>query len=82
MCFDQKELEQEANNFYKKLFLAQEDTDPSVILDFVPQQVTRQMNEQLSKPYSFSEIEEALFMMQPNSSHGPEGFTVGFYVKH
>ena len=40
------------------------------------------MNLNLRRPYSYAQIEDALFMMQPNSSPGPDGFTVGFYIKH
>jgi hypothetical protein len=40
------------------------------------------MNEKLDAPFSDQEIENALFMMHPNKSPGPDGFTTGFYIKH
>jgi hypothetical protein len=38
------------------------------------------MNELLNAPFTDMEIEKALFMMHPNKSPGPDGFTAGFYV--
>jgi hypothetical protein len=38
------------------------------------------MNEHLRSPVT--EIENALFMMYPNKSPGPDGFTAGFYIGH
>jgi hypothetical protein len=40
------------------------------------------MNELLNAPFTDMEIEKALFMMHPNKSPGPDGFTAGFYIKH
>jgi hypothetical protein len=69
-----------ANSFYNNLFTAQENTTPEVITNFVPRKVTTEMNELLNAPFTDMEIEKALFMMHPNKSPGPDGFTAGFYV--
>jgi hypothetical protein len=82
LCSDQKELEVEANSFYKNLFQAKDITIVDDVLAYVPRKVSDQMNEQMCAPYSHSKIENALFMMKPNSSPGPDGFTVGIYIKH
>jgi hypothetical protein len=78
----QSEMEVAATNFYTSLFTAQENTSPEVITNYVPRKVTHEMNEQLCAPFTDWEIEKALFMMHPNKSPGPDGFTAGFYIKH
>jgi hypothetical protein len=78
----QHELKSLAANFYTSLFTAQDHTDPEVITRYVPQKVTSEMNARLCAPFTDLEIESALFMMHPNKSPGPDGFTAGFYIKH
>jgi hypothetical protein len=78
----QSELENLAANFYTSLFTAQDHTTPKVITSYVPQKVTQEMNDELRAPFTDWEIEKALLMMNPNKSPGPDGFTVGFYIKH
>ena len=79
---NQQDLENLAINFYTGLFTAQEQTIPEVITKFVPRKVTAEMDELLCAPATDMEIERALFMMHPNKSPGPDGFTAGFYIKH
>jgi hypothetical protein len=81
-CSNQSEMEHMAASFYKNLFKAQDNTVPELITEFVPRKVTDAMNDHLCAPYLDAEIEQALFMMKPNSSPGPDGFTAGFYIKH
>jgi hypothetical protein len=40
------------------------------------------MNEELTKPFTASEVERAMFMMGANKAPGPDGFTAGFYQHH
>lgn len=40
------------------------------------------MNERLCVPLTDVEIENALFMMHPSKSPGPDGLTAGFYIRH
>lgn len=67
---------------FLNLFFAQDTLVTSEVTQFVPSKVTDQMNEELSKHFSVSELERALFMMKPNSSPGPNGFTAGFFQNH
>ena len=46
------------------------------------EKVTPEMNELLCALVTDVEIENALFMMKPNKSPGPDGFTAGFYIRH
>ena len=76
------EIESLAINFYSSLFTVQEGTDPEVVTQYVQSKVTEQMNVGLDMPVTDMEIENALFMMHPNKSPGPDGFTAGFYIRH
>jgi hypothetical protein len=78
----QPEVENMAIEFCTRLFTAQDYTSPEMITQFVQPKVSAQMNERLDAPFSDLEIENALFMMHPNKSPGPDGFTAGFYIKH
>jgi hypothetical protein len=77
----QEGLEVEAIGFYQNLFTAQEDTDSRLVTEWVPQKVDDMMNNLLCAAITDEEIERALFMMHPDRSPGPDGFTAGFYIK-
>jgi hypothetical protein len=61
---------------------AQDITVSELITEFIPGKVTTEMNDHLCAPNLDDEIEQALFLMKPNSSPGPDGFTACFYIKH
>lgn len=82
LATEQEEIERIATYFYGQLFSAQGDLAPHLILDHVPTKVTEQMNERLIRPYLALEVEQALQLMKPNKSPGPDGFTAGFYQLH
>ena len=82
LCEVQEELEEMAAAFYQNLFLAQEDTTPELVTQFVLRKVTELMNDALTTDFSTEEIKKAVFMMHPNKSPGPDGFTAGFYQRH
>lgn len=50
--------------------------------DWIPRKITDDMNDSLCAPVTDMEIEQALFMMHPHKSPGPDGFTAGFHIKH
>jgi hypothetical protein len=77
----QEEVES-MSRFFTNLFTAQEHTTPDIVTQFVQPKVNEVMNEKLDAPFSDQEIENALFMMHPSKSPGPDGFTAGFYIKH
>jgi hypothetical protein len=79
---EQQELETVAWDFYSELFTRQEEPDVLPILDCVPEKVTDQMNDELTKPFTAAEVEKALFMMGANKAPGPNGFRAGFYQHH
>ena len=68
--------------FYQNLFMAQENTTPELVTQHVPSKVTELMNEALTAEYTSEEVKKAVFMMHPNKSPGPDGFTAGFYQCH
>ncbi|KAK1686573.1 hypothetical protein QYE76_047421 [Lolium multiflorum] len=73
----QGELESEANGFFQNLFMAQDGTTTGLVIEWVESKVDDAMNARLCAPISDDEIERALFMMHPDKSPGPDGFTAG-----
>ena len=63
--------------FYQNLFLAQENTDPTLVTRAVPRKVTDEMNSALTTAYSQEEVKKALFMMHLIS---PQDQTVSLLV--
>lgn len=82
MLTKQEDLEKCAINFYRELFSAQQELEQEEILALVLGKVTPEMNLDLTKPYTEEEVKQALFMMGPDKSPGPNGFTAGFYQTH
>ena len=82
LCESQEELEGLAAGFYRSLFTAQEDTIPKLVTHYIPTRVSELMNVSLATEFSHEEVRKAVFMMHPNKSPGPDGFTVGFYQRH
>lgn len=48
----------------------------------MPRKVTVDMNEQLARPFSASEVERALSLMGAHKAPGPDGLTAGFFQLH
>jgi hypothetical protein len=82
LCEEQQELEALAAGFYQDLFMAQENTEPEVVTCHIPRKVSEFMNETLAGEFSHEEVRKVVFMMHPNKSPGPDGFTAGFYRRH
>lgn len=56
--------------------------DPHEILELFAERVTQNMNETLTKPFSASEISDALFQISPFKAPSPDGFPARFYQRN
>jgi hypothetical protein len=67
--------------FYEDLFSSEPCPSIDAVLESIPTKVTPDMNEDLLKPYTDSEIKAALFQMGPTKS--PEGRMVSrrFFIR-
>lgn len=77
-----EEIEHEVILFYRNLFTAQQELHPEEICTYAPRRVSDDMNSRLTRPYTATEVEQALHMMGANKAPGPDGFTAGFYQVH
>jgi len=58
-----------------------EDLDPQAYpLSEVPELITVEENELLSRPISDTEIKKVVFSMHPDKAPGPDGYTARFYI--
>ena len=49
------------------------------IIDLIPRSISREDNENLNKPISMQEVEEALSQMAQGKAPGSDGFTTNFF---
>lgn len=77
-----KEIHKEINSFFKDLYKKEEDVNPQNLIDLIPRRVKDYMNEALTKPFSDSEVSDALFQIGPLKSPGPDGFPARFFQRN
>lgn len=68
LCDTQGQIKGLVQQFYEKLFTSEHCDAADVVLDAIPQKITPEMNEDLSKPYTNEEIKAALFLMGPTKA--------------
>jgi exonuclease III len=81
---DAHNIKEAAHNYFKNLYSAieMEDLDPQVYpLSEVPELITEEENERLSRPISDTEIKKVVFSMHPDKAPGPDGYTARFYIQ-
>jgi hypothetical protein len=67
-----------AVDFYSNLFKLEGTSNMHMVLDYVPLQITHEMNEFLCSPFHENEVKQALFQMFPTKVPGPYGFPARF----
>jgi hypothetical protein len=76
-----KEIGRAFTKYYKGLFRSQGPVRIEVCLQYVENKVCNSMNEQLLRPFTEEEINNALSQMHPLKSPGPDGYSAVFYKK-
>ena len=55
------------------------DQDIAWIMALIPRTVSKEYNENLGKPITMQEVEEAMSQMAQGNAFGPDGFTNNFF---
>lgn len=78
---DEEGIEKEAVGYFTNLFTSSTSSDPSHVLQDVPEVVTPQMNEYLTKEVTEEEVKKALLSLNPEKAPGPDGMTALFFQR-
>ncbi|XP_040990938.1 uncharacterized protein LOC121238163 [Juglans microcarpa x Juglans regia] len=73
---------QQFQDFFQDLFTTSCPQNIDGCLAATRPKVTEEMNQDLKRPYTAQEIEEALFQMDGLSSPGPDGYPAAFFQQH
>ncbi|CAN1165788.1 Transposon TX1 uncharacterized 149 kDa protein [Linum perenne] len=79
---EESSVKQHINNFVQNLFTSPTEFGSVNLTNDLPQVITPEMNNELTKPPTAEEIKEAVFSLGPNKSPGPDGFSGNFYRKY
>ncbi|XP_071918969.1 uncharacterized protein [Coffea arabica] len=71
-CKSEGEVEGEINGYFRKLFTSTNPRQFDAILNGIPQVITGQMNNKLTRPVSEMEVRKAMFSLHPNKAPGSD----------
>ena len=80
-CKNEEKTFQEIIHYFQQIFTIEEPDDFIEIFQGIPQTITAEMNRELIRKVTEQEISQAIFLMQPNKSPGPNGMSPIFYQK-
>lgn len=75
-------ISKEVVRFFSSLFTKENQmagAEEDLVLDCIPQVVSREMNNFLLKPISLDEVESIVFQMKKGKAPGPDGFPIDFF---
>jgi hypothetical protein len=81
-CDDPKQMAAMAQDFFKSMYTRDDNVDPEVLKQYLPERVSRDMNEKLCMEFSDEEIGNALFQIGPLKAPGPDGFPARFFQRN
>lgn len=68
-----------AEDFFTSMFTASNTVPLDNIIPTVDHKITAEMNRDLTRNVTDSEIKEAMFLIGPNKAPGHDGFSASFY---
>lgn len=77
-----EQIHKEINEFFKGLYEKDGEVNPQPLLDLFPRKVEDYMNEALTKPFTETEVSDALFQIGPLKAPGPDGYPARFFQRN
>ncbi|KAG7599040.1 Reverse transcriptase domain [Arabidopsis suecica] len=74
-------IEHLAVDYFKDLFTTSDPQEFHSVLQDVPNMISEDMNQKLTREISPEEVKKALFSLHPDKAPGPDGMTAFFYQK-
>ena len=78
---DEEKIATIAEEYYKQLFTSSNSLDIEEVIDSVDKVVTKDMAQDLIRPYTTDEVKAALFQMHTYKAPGPNGMSLIFFQK-
>eukprot|EP00253_Pinus_taeda_P036435 PITA_36435 len=76
----QEAIKRAATDHYRELLMETKgEEDYGDLLQYLPKEITREMNDSLTKEIEEEEIRRMIWFMNPDKAPGPDGFPVCFY---
>jgi hypothetical protein len=71
-----------ATEYFQQLFTADNDLDPTPVVDLIDHCISDEANDRLCGEFSEKEISDALFQIGPLKAPGPDGFPARFFQRN
>lgn len=81
-CSVPTDMERMTFSYFKEFFTKDPTLSPGEVLECIVPKVTDKMNESLCRPYTETEISDALFQIDPLKAPGCDGFPARFYQRN
>ena len=81
-CDDKESISATAIAYFQNIYTTSSPSSIEEITRAIPMRITREMNEELIKPFTVEEVIKALHQIHPTKALGPNGMSAVFFQKY